>query len=126
MTTATFTVTSSAPFVNPLGETVVSHTVVLYRDGAYADRAVCGCLEQANDIGRAFVMKHADTVEPAMIVATLVHLKARARQVPKAKRAAHFQIAQRAIKNAALLAHSNTDRAATYCWDARFHLNHCE
>jgi hypothetical protein len=63
---------------------------------------------------------------PEEIIATVKGLRARARKVPADRRGAHFQIAKRRISDATMFAESNTEHAEKCCWEARFHLNHCE
>lgn len=61
------------------------------------------------------------------ILATVTELQRRARKVPADKRTnAHFQIAKRRIADAKLFAERNAEHAEKCCWEARFHLNHCE
>ena len=63
------------------------------------------------------------TRTPAEILATVVELRRRARQIPKVQRLGHFQMAKRCIADAAMFAESNTAHAENRCWEARHHLN---
>lgn len=64
---------------------------------------------------------------PEEVKATVAELRRRARKVPQAQRnSAHFQIAKRCIADAVTFAERNTEHAVKRCWEARFHLNHCE
>jgi hypothetical protein len=65
---------------------------------------------------------------PEDVLATVKSLRARLRKVAptRGREGAHLQIAKRRIADAAMFAHSNTEYAVACCWEARFHLNHCE
>lgn len=65
-------------------------------------------------------------VTPAGVLATVKTLRARARKIPALRRTAHHQIAMRRIRDAELFAERNTLHAVSCCWEARFHLGHCE